>query len=195
MTKPPGVLCLEGDWGDSLEDRMSIEPALRVLERSGIISLIHRDVATLAEFEHLVDRWSRMRSQRYRFLCLDFHGSPNTLHLGADDVTFDELGDILEGRCFGKTVYLGSCRTLTAPDDRLIEFCKQTQAKALVGYTRNVDWVESVAFELILISELTARSNVKPAYTAMRSKYPDLCARMGLRMAHSSWVSDRALVT
>ncbi|WP_433610911.1 DUF6642 family protein [Prescottella agglutinans] len=193
MSKPPGVLCLEGDWGNSLEERMSIEPALRLLERSDMISLVHRDVATRRELEYLLDKWLRMRSKRYNLLCLAFHGSAQTLHLGAEDITLDEIADLLKGKCDGKTIYLGSCSTLSASDDTLREFCRKTRAKAIVGYTRTVEWVESVAFELILVSELAHRTNMKPTYDAIVKKHRGMASRLGFRMAHADWVSPRRI--
>ncbi len=172
---------------------MSIEPALRLLERSDMISLVHRDVATSRELEYLLDKWLRMRSKRYNLLCLAFHGSAQTLHLGADDITLDDIAEILEGRCQNKTVYLSSCSTLAADDDVLRDFCRRTKARAIVGYTKNVDWIESVAFELILISELVRRTNMKPAYDAIVKKHRGMASRLGFRMAHADWVSARRI--
>lgn len=49
--RPPGVFYLEGEWEESIESRLSIEPALRLLEARDDIRLVHRDIATLAELE------------------------------------------------------------------------------------------------------------------------------------------------
>lgn len=157
-----------------------------------MISLVHRDIATRPELEYLLDKWLRMKS-RYDVLCLAFHGSAQTLHLGAEDVTLDDIADILENRCQNRTVYLSSCSTLAASDDVLRDFCRRTKARAIVGYTRNVDWVESVAFELILISELAHRTNMKPAYDAIVKNHRGMASRLGFRMAHTDWVSPRRI--
>lgn len=193
MPKPPGVLCLEGDWVDSLEQRMSVEPALRLLERSDIITLVHRDVATRGELAYLLDKGLRIPGGRYNLVYLAFHGSAQTLHLGGDHLTLGDLAEMLHGKCAGKTIYLGSCSTLSVPDDVLRDFCRKTNARAIVGYTRTVEWVESVAFELILLSELAHRTNMKPAYDAIVKKHRGMASRLGFRMAHADWVSERRI--
>jgi hypothetical protein len=193
MGKPPGVFCLEGDWGDSMESRLSIEPALRLLEAHEMIRLVHRDVATRAELEYYLDRWLRGGLRSYTLAYLGFHGSAQTLQVGDDEISLDELGQLLERRCSGKVLYLGSCGVLEAEDFVLQRFCRQTRARAVAGYTRDVEWVEAAAFELLVVQKLAWSTNMKPAYHWLTCTYPDLTKRLGFRMAHSNWSSDRAV--
>ncbi|AVP67730.1 hypothetical protein C7H75_07050 [Prescottella equi] len=53
--------------------------------------------------------------------------------------------------------------------------------------------LESVAFELILLSELVYRTNMKPAYDAIVKRHRGMASRLGFRMAHADWVSDRRI--
>ncbi|OXR39744.1 hypothetical protein B7C42_08183 [Nocardia cerradoensis] len=190
---PPGVLCLEGDWEDSLESRLSIESALRLLERAGEIRLVHRDVGTYAELEHYVDRWLNGELKGYSFAYFGLHGTPNTLFVGAREVPLAEFASLVAGRCAGKILYFASCKVLASSDETLMAFCKQTGARAIVGYTRDVDWVEAAAFELLMVSDLANASNMKSAYYRLRKGHPELTKKLGFRMAHSQWASERSI--
>ncbi|NMM85846.1 hypothetical protein B2J88_15970 [Rhodococcus sp. SRB_17] len=191
--KPPGVFCLEGEWDDTIESTLSIEPALRLLEARDDIRLVHRDVATKAELRYYLNRWLGTRLRGYDFGYLGFHGSAEYLYIGDETLSLDELADMFDGRCGGKVLYFGSCSVLAAPDSVLTKFCRDTGARAVAGYTKDVDWIETAAFELLLVSKLVYSTNMKPAYTSLCKTYPDLTRRLGFRMAHSTWASDRTI--
>ena len=56
--QPPGVLCLEGDWNhEDPVDRQTIEPALEMLDRMGILQIHHRNVNTLPELWRHLNNW------------------------------------------------------------------------------------------------------------------------------------------
>lgn len=191
----PGVICLEGEWSDEIESRMSIEPVLRLMESSGTLRLMHRDVATRTELEFHLKRWlGRTKGMsRYNLCYFGFHGTPKTMYLGEDELSLDDFAEILAGKCNGKVLYFASCKVLAAPDDVLQKFCKTTGAKAIVGYTRDVDWFEAAAFELLMISHLVHSVRMKSAYNSLTKSYPDLTGKLGFRMAHANWASDRAI--
>ena len=194
MAKPPGVYCLEGIWEESFEARLSSEATLRLLHDGEYIRLIHRDVATRAELEHYLNTWhSKGKKAGFRILLLMFHGSPSTLHLGMDDINLQELAELLEGRCNGVVIHFGACGVLRASDSDLKQFCAVTGAKAVVGYTADVGHVEAAAFELLLVERLAWSTQMKSVYTSMTKTYPDLTSRLGFRMAHSTWASDRRI--
>ncbi|MFF0492520.1 DUF6642 family protein [Nocardia sp. NPDC004068] len=189
------MLCLEGDWEDSLESRLSVESALRLLERAGWIRLVHRDVGTFAELAHYVDRWLDGELEGYDFAYLGFHGTVNTLYIGGREVPLAEFAGLVEGRCANKVLYFASCKVLASSDETLMNFCKRTGARAVAGYTRNVDFVETAAFELLMVSDLTHSTNMKSAYYRLRREYPELTKKLGFRMAHWQWASERSIAT
>lgn len=193
MPLTTGVFCLEGDWDDNLRSRQSVEPMLQLLADCGELSYIHRDVATREELAHYLSRWFKRGMSTYRVGYLGFHGSRRTLHLGRDDITLTDLAGLLAGKCASKTLYFGACSTLAIKDDELMEFCRTTGARGVVGYTRDVDYIESVAFEMILLSELVRSTNFKSVYNRLRRDHPELTRKLGLRMAHRTWASDRSI--
>ena len=193
MSKAPGVFCLEGDWELSMESRISVEPALRLLEAQDSIRLVHRDVATLAELKYYLARWLGAQMRGYTFGYFGFHGSAETLYIGDDELALSELEEMLAGRCEGRVIYFGSCSVLKAEGEVLQRFCRTTSARAVVGFTRDVDWVEAAAFEILLVQKLEWAKNMKPAYDWLTREYPDLTNKLGFRMAHSRWSSDRTI--
>lgn len=62
---------------------------------------------------------------------------------------------MLRDACKGKAVYFGSCLTLKTDPKRLQVFAKQTGARAVVGYRKEVDWLQSAAFDVLLLDRLS----------------------------------------
>lgn len=155
--KHKGIFCLEGDWERDLRGRTSVSPFLELLERSHYpqIRSIHRDVATAGELEHYLGKWRLKKYDPYPILYLGFHGDPGVLFMRAgrrDPIELGWLGERLEGRCKGRIIHFGSCGTLAIHGNQLNRFLEQTGALAVSGYRTDVDWIQSAAFELILLS-------------------------------------------
>lgn len=65
-------------------------------------------------------------------------------------------------------------------DTRAVEeFQKRTGAKAVCGYTRDVDWTESAAFDILLLSSLLGGQRIDARFNYVRNAYPDLVKRLG----------------
>ncbi len=64
------IFCLEGDWDSDLRSKRSIQPILDLLQRSHYpaVPSIRRNVATLAEFEHCLKKWTQQRYIHYPLL-------------------------------------------------------------------------------------------------------------------------------
>jgi hypothetical protein len=191
MSAKKGVFCLEGDWDESLTSRCSVEPQLRMLAEFGYRPPIHRDVATRAEFEHYLGRWLTKRYSDYVVGYLAFHGERRTIRLGRDGLTLEQLGDLVDGRAEDRIFYLGACQTLDVADEELIEFCKRSGARAVVGYTRAVEWLESAAFDFFLLPKLLDAVRMKPIFTSLQREHPHFVYGLGFRMATASWATER----
>lgn len=189
--KRPGIFCLEGEWRGSMTDPQTVEHVLRLLEGAQTNDVIHRDVGTREELSYYATRWTQKQYSNYGLGYFAFHGEKGCLWVGRERVSLQDLASTLAGRLNSRIIYMGSCSTLAAPDDDLRQFCKTTGAKALVGYTRDVDWIESAAFDVLLLWELTHSNSTRPIFTRLCRQYPDLTRRLGFRMAMKTWVSDR----
>jgi hypothetical protein len=77
-----------------------------------------------------------------------------------------------------KTVYLGSCSTMRNQAD-IKEFRRLTGARMVCGYTKDVDWMESAAFELLLLNRLAANANPVEALRPLFRDHRGLIKRLG----------------
>lgn len=190
--KVPGLLCLEGEWDeDNPTSRMSVEPTLRLLEKANYFDVVHRDVCTEQEFWRHLDRWAYHKAFKdYKTLYLGFHGSPHRFYIGELPIGLEQLSQRLEGQCADSLIYFASCGVLGADESTLKTFCKQTGAKAVMGYTEEVDWLESAAFELINLGTIANTASAKIAYKAVMKGYGELATRLGFRVATATWASD-----
>ena len=186
-----GVFCLEGDWEKDLKGRTTVRPFLELLERSHYpaIRSIHRDVATQGELEHYLKKWRLKKYDAYPILYLGFHGDPGTVFMRAgkkEPVELEWLGERLEGSCKGRLIHFGSCGTLGAHASRLSRFLAQTGAVAMSGYKTDVDWIQSAAFELLLLSAFQfntfTRSGVAAVERSVRADAGKLAKVLKFRM-------------
>lgn len=178
---PPGVLCLEGPWSAKLTDRSTVRPLLEVLEEQKLIRYAYRDAVTVAEFEQYMLQWTQNQYADHGFAYLAFHGDPGGFWIGRRFYTLETLAELCEGRLAGRTLYFGACATLKINEETAREFLRMTGARALCGYTKDVDWVESAAFEMILIRTVTNYDRIDAGFRDLQKTHGGLCEYLGLR--------------
>lgn len=176
-----GVFCLEADWDSDLRKKDSVEPGLQYLERLGRIKYIHRDVGTGEELAYYLKEWTLRRYADYAVLYLGFHGDHDgQVQVGRELLELSEVLKPLEGKCEARTIYLGSCLLMGAEDVALTGLVKQTGAKAIVGYDKAVDWLESAAFELLLLDRLVQGWRSDAFYRGITRDYGQSAHQLGL---------------
>lgn len=166
-----GLFCLEGEWDKDLRGRTTVGPLLELLESSHYPSIrsICRDVATPHQLEHFLRMWIRKKYDAYPILYLGFHGDPGTLFMAPGKkgpVEFAWLEERLAGACRGRIIHFASCGTLAVHGNRLNRFLERTGALAVSGYRSDVDWIQSAAFELVLLSALQFNTFTRQGLTA-----------------------------
>jgi hypothetical protein len=161
MPEIKGIFCLEGEWSRNLAQASSVEPVLHLLKcwEPYRVPYIHRTVATPASLEKYLRIWAQKRYAAYPILYLAFHGNPGVICMGSvcrtdTEVTLASLASVLQGRCKGRIIYFASCGTLDHGRHHLGRFLRDTGALAVCGYTREVDWLSSTAFELLVMAAM-----------------------------------------
>ena len=185
-----GVMCLEGDFEDSLEDRSSMLPVLDLLERVGHdgITYIHRDVGTRAELDHYLRKW--IQREDYYTLYLSFHGNADGIQVSDHEdgsATLEHLADVLADAITDCVVHFGSCGVLAADDRRLQHFLKRTGARAVMGYTTSVDWIDSAALDLIVLATLGRYQQLGRSLRLLEEapRYASLREQLGFRIVQN----------
>ena len=179
-----GIFCLEAcAWFGGLKDRTSVEPVLRLLEtaKDYRVPYLHHDVGTRHEFDFYLEKWKQPRFANYPILYLGFHGTPRSIEVGEGEDKAIELTDLaerLETSCAGRIVHFGACSTLAAPDELLDKFLDRTGALAVSGYGRDVYWLESAAFEVLLLGYLQKFSFTRRGMGAVKRRVSERASRL-----------------
>ncbi|MGI9021547.1 MAG: DUF6642 family protein [Solirubrobacterales bacterium] len=150
-----GILCLETYWDHEITDRRTVHGLLQLLEdNEPAVAADHAHVATKEDIRaYLQGAWP---VDSYDVLYVATHG--NTGGIVDEDefeISLGRLAGMLEGRCAGRVVFLAGCSTLDVPERRVKAFLERTKAAALVGYTKDVDWLEGAQMDLIVLGALS----------------------------------------
>jgi len=182
----PGIFCLEGEWSPKLTDPSTVRPILELLATQRLIKFIQKDVGTIEELRYFLNKWLQKQYADYSVGYLAFHGEPGALWLRRGHrVDLETLAEIINGRGAGRILYFGSCSTLDLEEKNasdLQDFLRETKLKAVCGYSADVNWLESAAFEVLLVEALTYYRRVDAMDNYLRHNYPNLCDRLEFRM-------------
>ncbi|CAN5400810.1 hypothetical protein BH10ACI2_BH10ACI2_19480 [soil metagenome] len=168
------IFCLESQWDNNLEKKLSVLPLLELAEKTCSINFIHLTCNTFAEFKYNLGL--RPNRKSYGLLYLAFHGTKGTiqLHEKEHQLGFDELAKMFGSKFSGWALHFGSCSTLKNSEELVRTFMHETGIKLVTGYCKNVEWVESSALDLIIFSRIQRYKNLKSFLNFIYSTYPDL---------------------
>ena len=176
-----GIYCIE-NWSGRRANRNSVRPVLEFLETSGVARFIYERVSTLDELEHRVDDWAPRK--QYPLCYMALHGSPQAVYVGRHEMTLEDLLLIDQGddkrpvNLSGKTLFLASCSTLTSDRRWLRKVARDTKLNTLCGYARDVEWFESAAFDLLVLSPLCSYRRPSDAIKYLRREHGGFVSRM-----------------
>ncbi|MDE0050465.1 MAG: hypothetical protein OXO52_11805 [Rhodospirillales bacterium] len=124
------------------------------------VPFIHRTALTMEEFAFQLDRWIELETPEYPILYLGYHGEAGNISLAEgydgilNQVTFEAMTSQLAKRCLNRVVHFASCSTLDLETPVANNFLVQTAASAVSGYTEEVDWIQSLAFDLMYLERM-----------------------------------------
>jgi hypothetical protein len=147
-----GIFCLEGFWFGDHRDDTSVEPILDLVHRFEKVPFVYHRCATRDEFAYSISRWkTKAFHNKYPLLYLAFHGEGGLIKIGHESITLDDLAELLGDKCKGVVIYFGSCATLDINRRRLQAFMASTRALAVLGYRKDVNWMTSASFEILIL--------------------------------------------
>lgn len=154
MRKPRYIYCLEGNWNTNPRSKQNIRSILDILYYSAGIRYVYRKCNTKDEFFEYLRQFTFKRYKNYRILYIAFHGRPNGIQIGRDFVTLSEIADVLEGELADCAVHFGSCSTMRTKRANIDDFMNRTKTDLVSGYWKQVDFIESTAWDLILLKDV-----------------------------------------
>ncbi len=152
-----GIFCLEGLWDTDLRVGSTVQPMLELMRLHESVDYIHREHATKEEFEFYLSKWTQKTYDAYPILYLTSHGHAGGIELGGEFYSLEDMTDLLSDKCENRLIMLSSCTTLQIPKERLTHLLEKTGALMVCGYRVDVDWMRSLAFELLLFSSIQER--------------------------------------
>lgn len=173
--KKRGVFCVETVWYET-EDRTSMRPVLGAMAGSYLhLPVVYRSAVTRDELEHNLKEWKWLNPKEYPILYLGYHGDVGSIVLGEQgffgrsEISIEQLGKGLAGECKNRVVHFGSCSTLNADTQLIQDFLRETGASAVSGYQEEVEWTESMAFDVLYLTRMQYGGGQSLTPNVMRS--------------------------
>lgn len=168
-----GVFCV-----DCIADEiLSFRPALELLAHKDQLDFptLTYKAENRSGLVRKIKVWSSRKDYKYPILWLAAHGSEGGFYTddpkgaGFQRMDLGTLADIaMEGRYdwSGCIAHFGACSTLASNNDMYRNFFQETSVQAISGYSKDIPWIESLAFELIYIRVLqeVMTNNEEPLY-------------------------------
>ncbi|GAB4212895.1 MAG: hypothetical protein OHK0022_49320 [Roseiflexaceae bacterium] len=176
------IACLESLWNNDLEERWSVQPILALIANIQDCRLAHLTCNTEPEFAYNLSMLSRRRQDGILYLA--FHGAPGEIYLAdGTNISLEQLAEYMETRFNGWIIHFGSCSTISVDQERLDQFIKATNVHMMIGYTKDVDWIESSAMDMLIFQALQQYVDLHAFWRSLQKNYPDLIAKTGLNVA------------
>lgn len=183
-----GLWPMEGTWSSSVKDVRSIEPLLDVVRANKIAVSLERPLRINDRDDVIthMKRWGQRQHDRYNIGYLGLHGEAHTVLAGRQRLSlFDAAEQLSDVDLSGKILHVGSCEVLKDPEDRPA-LRKALGVKVLSGFTKQVGWVESLAYELLYLDALAGYAHPGGAFRFLKSTYRDFTKHVGFVMVTAS---------
>jgi hypothetical protein len=174
---------MEAKWSTRVHDVRTVHPVLSALEQAGVARFVQNHINDEDDLAASLQRWGRPGQKSFGIGYVAMHGSPGEVNIAGRSVPLLTLTQRIPRRPLtSKVLHFGSCSVLDgAPSDRR-ELRAAFGVRALTGFTEDVDWFESMAFELILFDVLTRYRRMDAADAYIRHHHRSLARRLGFVM-------------
>jgi len=194
--KSKGIYCIEADWSSRPRDSASVAPVLELLSQVENIRSYHRYAINADAARVLLQQWCQKRFGPYPILWLACHGSEGKIHFldvrrKNGTMTIDQIEEVLsKKRCKGSLIYFGSCSVLKLSSNRWQRFMRNTHSLAVCGYRKDVSWIESAAFELLLLTQIQQNALTRAGAKAMKRKVKQQVKGMARDLGFTMFIRD-----
>lgn len=161
-----------------MENRLNVLPTLELISKTQGAKFSHLTCNTREELKYNLNLLCK---RNYGILYFAFHGSPGKIHLHSEKLSLEDLTEMMSCRFANWIIHFGTCSTLRK-QRAVRQFVEQTNVSLVTGFTRDVDWIESSAFELLLFQAFHVYKSPKVACRNLINKYPDLAEITGFKV-------------
>lgn len=178
------VFCLEGDWSRDLKEQTSVQAVLLFLKQNRNINFIHRHCGTKENLAYYLKQVQLKKYKKYSIIYIAFHGKPNEIIIGKERITLDELAEMLGPNCHDKIIHLGTCHTLNTDLRNIKRFLRKTNALSVCGFGKEIAFVESSVFDILLIDMLQEFRNIETVIKKIKTDYQALAKKLKFKMVN-----------
>ena len=162
---PRKIVCLETYWGDHevrIFQNASVLPFLQALSSrfDPPIRIAHRFVESAAQLSSYTSYpdgllWRDPDVFDAPVFYLSFHGSPGALRSSLESIGASALCKAFEGwgGKYANLVHFGACGVFAGRAGRKFarDFLEASQCRAVLGYSTDIDWMDSMITDLLLL--------------------------------------------
>ncbi len=172
------IVCLESHWDFQIEHRKSVFPLIQLTANAHRIKSVHLTSNVAEEFLYNLVLARSVRG--YGILYLAFHGKPGKIFLNDGALEIEWVGEFMERRFKDWIVFFDSCGTLKLEKKRVLHFLRSTGVLMVLGFRKEVDWMESAAVDLLLMNLIQEYKDMRVFWDRFRKRYRNLVKRTGL---------------
>lgn len=174
------VACLESFWTYDVENRVSVAPILELLSKTNGTRSFTLTCNTIYELNFNLQIAKRMRG--YRILYLAFHGCPGKIYLPDLKIDMESLAKLMGKGFRDWIIFFDSCRTMNVEKGRIMNFIEKTGVLMVMGYKKEVNWLEGAALDLLVLNGLQYYKEMRRFWSRFKRAYRDLVKNTGLEV-------------
>jgi hypothetical protein len=177
------IACLETLWNPDIENRLNVVPILELASRVNKVDFTYLTCHTKEELRFNLRMLKRKSG--YGILYVAFHGGPGEIYLHDGSTVDLETFAAFMGKGFNDwIVHFSACGTIGVEQQRLANFIAATNVAMIVGYKKDVDWMEGAALDLLLFSWLQSYKHMRVFWERFKVQYAGLISATGLKVYH-----------
>jgi hypothetical protein len=155
------LVCLESSWEDRVFHNTSVKGFFESLCPliHPPLQVAHRYVESSQHLAHYTRKpdgllWIDPNAWNAPIFYLAFHGSPGSVQTALERIDSQALCDAFQGYGdYPNLIYIGSCSVLAGPAGQKFgeDLLKASGSKAVIGYTTDVDWMNSLVVDMLFL--------------------------------------------
>lgn len=165
------IYCLEGNWNKHPKSSQTIKPILDLLYTFSKVKYIYHKCPIKEDFVKGLETFTQKRYSNYTILYIAYHGRKNRIYFGNEYITLKEIANVLEGKLNGKVIHFGSCSTLNTSEKNITDFITRTGCSFISGYKKDVEYIDSTAFDLVYFDILQKYDSSKKIKSVITKRY------------------------
>ena len=181
------IVCLESFWTYDVENRLSVSPLLEILSKKDGSRSVTLTCNIIDELKFNLGIARKAKRAGFCILYLAFHGYPGGIYLPDMKIDIESLAEFMGKGFRDWIVFFDSCSTLRIEKGRVLGFMEKTGVSTVIGYRKDMDWLEGAAVDLLVLNWLQYYKELPRFWSRFKRVYRELVKITGLEV----WQSGR----